>query len=232
MANQMEYFDKRAQEWWPPKKDLKFLFKANPLRFEYFDGFIGDWNGKRVLDVGCGGGYTCEYLARRSASVTGTDLSTGSLEAARNHARESGLEIDYLVCDEKSLPFPDASFDVVTCFDVLEHIEDKKATLGEIHRVLKPDGLYFFDTLNQSFWSRLIIIWLGEMVFRSEGGAHVWDLMIKPEDLASVLEQTRFTDARLAGVEFRFPPGSSKGLPLRIEPEGHKSIIYFGSARK
>jgi len=226
-------FDKRSREWWPPTRDLVFLHKLNPVRFDYFDRFMKNWAGVKVLDVGCGGGYTCEFLARREAVMTGTDISERSLEAAREHALQNGLRIEYKVCTVDRLPYPDNTFEAVTCFDMLEHVVDKEVTLSEIYRVLKPEGLLFFDTINKSFWSRLLVIRLGEAVSRSfEGGTHEWEYLIEPERLVALMQKTGLTDIRLAGVKFRIPSMLPRGLPFRIDPDGNTSVIYFGTAIK
>ncbi len=118
------------------------------------------------MGVGCGGGYVCEYLARRRAVVFGTDILEDSLLEAQTHAAQEHLQIDYRLCTPERLPFNDREVDAVTCVDVLEHIADKSHFLSEIHRVLKPDGWLFFDTLNKIFLSRLGVIWSGEIISR------------------------------------------------------------------
>jgi 2-polyprenyl-6-hydroxyphenyl methylase/3-demethylubiquinone-9 3-methyltransferase len=150
-----------SYHWWPPRNDHVFLFKLNPVRFDYFDRFVAEWEGLRVLDVGSGGGYACEFLARRHAVVTGTDILEASLREAGDHAAQVGLPIEYRSCTTERLPFPDRSMDVVTCFDVLEHVSGKEALIAELYRVLKPGGWLFCDTFNRTFWSCLVIIWLG-----------------------------------------------------------------------
>ena len=151
-----------STNWWPPSGDHVILYKANPLRFEHFDRYLNGWDGVKVLDVGCGGGYACEYLARRQAVVFGTDILEESLQEARSHAAQENLKIDYRLCTPDRLPFNNQEMDVVTCFDVLEHIPDKERTLSEIHRVLKPGGWLFFDTLNKTFLAQAggDMVWL------------------------------------------------------------------------
>ncbi len=153
--------------------------------------------------MGCGGGYACEYLARRQAVVFGTDILEESLQEARSHATQENLEIDYRLCTPDDCPFNDQEMDVVTCFDVLEHITDKKHTLSEIHRVLKPGGWLFFDTLNKTFWSKVGAIWLGEILLRFiPRGTHHGHLFIRPEDLKVLLETLGFNGVEFAGLKF------------------------------
>ena len=209
------------------------LYKANPLRFEHFDRFLDGWNGVKVLDVGCGGGYACEYLAGRQAVVFGTDILEASLREARAHAAQEHLKIDYRLCTTERLPFNDQEMDVVTCFDVLEHIPDKGRTLGEIDRVLKPGGWLFFDTLNKTFLARLGVIWLGEIILRFiPRGTHHWPLFIRPKDLKVLLETTGFVKVEFAGIKFDWKAWAKIGLPARVASRGNTTIIYFGAARK
>jgi 2-polyprenyl-6-hydroxyphenyl methylase / 3-demethylubiquinone-9 3-methyltransferase len=222
-----------TDKWWPPTGGNRFLFKLNRLRFEYFDRFVPDWKGKKVLDVGCGGGYVCETLAGRGATVLGTDIMADALEQARAHAQEERLSIGYHLCTPGKFPFEDGSMDAVTCFDVLEHVEDKEPTLREIRRVLKPGGWFFFDTFSKTFWSRLILIWLGEIVVRFiERGTHYWPWFIRPDELAVMLEKIGFSGVEYGGIK-RAPKALPKrSPPVTVTPGGNTSIIYFGSARR
>jgi 2-polyprenyl-6-hydroxyphenyl methylase/3-demethylubiquinone-9 3-methyltransferase len=222
-----------SYHWWPPSGDHIFLYKLNPVRFAHFDHFLDGWNGIKVLDVGCGGGYACEFLAKRRAVVFGTDIMAESLQQARNHAKENNLEIEYHQCTAERLPFNDQTMDAVTCFDVLEHIPDKRRTLAEIHRVLKPGGWLFFDTFNKTFWSRLFIIWLGEILIRFiPRGTHQWSLFISPADLKVLLVNLGFTNMELAGVKFNRRSHAKGDFPAIISSKGNTAIIYFGAARK
>jgi 2-polyprenyl-6-hydroxyphenyl methylase / 3-demethylubiquinone-9 3-methyltransferase len=222
-----------SYHWWPPTGDHILLYKLNPLRFEHFGRFLEGWEGVKVLDVGCGGGYACEYLAQRKASISGTDLLPESLREARNHAQENNLEIEYQLCTAERLPFDDNSMEVVTCFDVLEHIPSKGQTLSEIYRVLKPGGWLFFDTFNKTFWSKVFIIWFGEILIRFiPRGTHHWPLFISPSDLKILLERSGFTQMDLAGVKpIRLSKAKGK-FPGKISPKGNTAIMYFGAARK
>jgi 2-polyprenyl-6-hydroxyphenyl methylase / 3-demethylubiquinone-9 3-methyltransferase len=222
-----------SYHWWPPTKDHKLLFKLNPVRFEHFDHFLDEWDGIKVLDVGCGGGYACEFLAQRKAVVFGTDIMAESLLEADNHAKENDLKIEYHQCTTERLPFNDQTMDAVACFDVLEHIPNKGQILGEIHRVLKPGGWLFFDTFNKTFWSKIFIIWLGEILIRfMPRGTHEWPLFISPAELMILLEKLGFTNVDLAGVKpIRLSKAKGK-FPAKISSQGSTAIIYFGAARK
>ena len=222
-----------SAHWWPPEGDHVILYKANPLRFEYFDRFFGDWENARILDVGCGGGYACEFLARRRAIVSGTDLMTEALDQARSHAAREGLPIEYRQCTADRIPFDDQSMDAIVCVDVIEHIPAKDKTLAEIHRVLKPGGWLFFDTFNQTFWSKLFIIWLGEKIVRFiPEGTHHWPLFIRPEALTCLLERSGFGRVELGGLAFDRAARERHGFPFSISPKGNRKVIYFGAAQK
>lgn len=225
-------FDHRAPEWWPPRGDLVVLHGLNPVRFAYFDPLVPGWRGVEVLDVGCGGGYTCEFLAARGAVVSGTDISERSLDEARRHGEQNGLAINYVACTPTHLPFDSCGVDVVTCFDALEHVDDLRSTLTEIHRVLRPGGTLLFDTVNQTFWARLALLWLGEGILRKfPRGTHEWQRFVRPDALRRRLEGAGFADLEFAGLRFK-RPGVKGGLPFTVTLRGFKGILYFGSARK
>jgi 2-polyprenyl-6-hydroxyphenyl methylase / 3-demethylubiquinone-9 3-methyltransferase len=222
-----------STNWWPPSGDHVVLYKVNPLRFEHFDRYLKSWDSAKVLDVGCGGGYACEYLARRQAEVFGTDILEESLQEARGHAAQEKLKIDYRLCTPERLPFNDQEMDVVTCFDVLEHIPDKGRTLSEILRVLKPGGWLFFDTFNKTFWARLGVIWFGEILLRFiPRGTHHGHLFIRPNDLKILLETLGFKEVEFAGIRFDWNGWAKSGLPGRVAYNGNTAVIYFGAVRK
>ena len=222
-----------SYDWWPPRKGHWLLFKANPLRFNYFDRFIGNWNGVKVLDVGCGGGYISEYLAKLNAVVSATDILKESLNAAREHAEQNDLQIDYNLCTTERLPYGDNTMDSVTCCDVLEHVTDKQRILSEIYRVLKPGGWFFFDTVNKTFWSRLFAIWFAENILRFiDKGTHDWRHFISPAGLRQLLEASGFVKLELAGIAFDLRRWPGTGLPAKITPKGNTAVVYFGAAMK
>lgn len=222
-----------STRWWPPSGDHVVLYKANPLRFEYFDRFMGSWKDVRVLDVGCGGGYACEFLARRRAVVFGTDIMAEAIQQARDHAAQENLEIEYHPCTPERLPFNDHTMDAVTCVDVLEHIPNKAQALWEIYRVLKPGGWLFFDTFNKTFWSKLFILWLGEIVIRfMPRGTHYWPYFIRPEDLKLLLEKSGFASVEFAGIRSARKARRKSDFPVTISSKGNTAVVYFGAARK
>ena len=137
--NDLTIYDTLAESWWQAHSQLHMLARMNPARFAYFDTIVERWQGLYVLDLGCGGGLTAACLAQRGAAVVGIDLSCASLHVASRHARGDGYPTSVFACGRaESLPFPDTSFDVVWCTDVLEHLHDLPTAIAQIARVLKP----------------------------------------------------------------------------------------------
>jgi 2-polyprenyl-6-hydroxyphenyl methylase/3-demethylubiquinone-9 3-methyltransferase len=163
----------------------------------------------RVLDVGCGGGLLAEEFARLGCAVSGVDPSEESLRAARRHAADQGLAIRYQRGQGESLPVAADSFDVVYCCDVLEHVDDLRQVVAETARVLKPGGVYLYDTINRTARSWLIVIkllqdwrWTALMPPR----LHDWNMFIRPAELGRLLEQHGLKQGGLAGLKPRANP--------------------------
>ncbi|MFQ5481099.1 MAG: bifunctional 2-polyprenyl-6-hydroxyphenol methylase/3-demethylubiquinol 3-O-methyltransferase UbiG, partial [Thermodesulfobacteriota bacterium] len=147
MTTESEKFEPFDDEWWNPKGKLFTLHKINPLRFDYFVGKCGDVSGKRVLDIGCGGGLLSESFAKAGALVTGIDLSERSIAAAKRHAEAGGLEIDYCVSSIEELrKKKPKKFNIITCSEVLEHVPDLKVFLSDAVSLLSKGGYFFFST--------------------------------------------------------------------------------------
>lgn len=200
IRNNLFFYDQQAELWWQEDATIAPLNRLNPLRFQYFDQSIPNWSRLKVLDVGCGGGFTCEFLAQRGATVWGMDQSSACIEAAKAHARLSNLNIHYRVGMAESLPWEDGCFDVVVCVDVLEHVKDPSQPIAEIARVLKPGGLFCFDTINRTVRSRLIMIWLLENLLRQiPPGIHDWRKFILPEELARWSRQAGLQKIQISG---------------------------------
>jgi 2-polyprenyl-6-hydroxyphenyl methylase/3-demethylubiquinone-9 3-methyltransferase len=155
----------RSPPWWDERSYLHFLYAAvNTARFDYFRAFLASENLHRtenleLLDIGCGGGFLTEEFARFGGfRVYGIDPSGPSLQEAELHAKQGGLDITYRLGKGEALPFPDGRFDVVCCCDVLEHVTDRSAILSEVRRVLRPGGVFLFDTINRTWLSHLAFI--------------------------------------------------------------------------
>ena len=178
-------------DWWDEDAWIHLLRTSlNPARFSYLiekateHGLAPE--DATALDVGCGGGLLAEDVARAGFTVTGVDPSAPSLEHAREHAAAEGLGITYLEGAGEDLPVEDASFDLVYCCDVLEHVDSVPAVLAEIRRALKPGGLFVYDTINRTPVSKLVAIkafqeW--ESTAFVEPNLHDWDMFIKPKEM-------------------------------------------------
>ena len=193
-----QLYDRLAGTWWDEDENMAVLRTGmNPARFGYMSRALIEElgvapQGKRCLDVGCGGGLLAEEFAKLGCRVTGVDPSEPSLETARAHAEQEGLEIDYVAAAGEDLPYEDSSFDFVYCCDVLEHVDSVDRTVAEAARVLKPGGTYLYDTINRTRRSRLVIIKLlqeWDATRCMEPGVHDWEMFIKPRELEDILRR-------------------------------------------
>ena len=205
-------FDAAASRWWDPAGEFRPLHDLNPARLDYVEAQAG-LAGRRVLDVGCGGGLLAEGMARCGASVTGIDLSREALAVARLHAMESGINVDYREEAVESLAArTPASFDLVTCLEMLEHVPDPVAIVDALARLVRPGGHVICSTINRNARSLAMAILGAEYVLRLlPRGTHQYSRLIRPSEL------TRW--ARDAGLELVDLAG------LAYEPFGRKARI-------
>jgi 2-polyprenyl-6-hydroxyphenyl methylase/3-demethylubiquinone-9 3-methyltransferase len=187
-------FSELAHRWWDPTSEFKPLHDINPLRLGWIDRCVG-LAGKRVLDVGCGGGLLTEGMAGCGASVTGIDLSEKALGVAHLHMLESGCNVDYrLVAAETLAAEAPASFDAVTCLEMLEHVPDPASTIAACAALVKPGGQVFFSTINRNPKAYLFAVIGAEYILNLlPKGTHDYAKFLRPAELA------RF--ARQAGLE-------------------------------
>lgn len=203
-----EFYNDLNDEWWDrsEKGRIAGLHDLNPARCDYFQAAFERVHGTdprkvRMLDIGCGGGILAEEMTRRGYVVTGADLSESSVKAATRHARESGLDIRYVVASAYELPFEDASFDAVVMSDVLEHLHDLPRGLDEAIRVLRPGGLLCFDTYNRTFFAWFIMILFGENILGIvPKGSHDWKLFIRPSELGTLLRSKGMLVREIKGM--------------------------------
>ncbi len=183
-AREIEKFAQLASRWWDPTSEFKPLHQINPLRLGFIQGQV-PLAGKRVLDVGCGGGLLCEAMAATGAQVTGIDMAEASLGVARLHLLESGLTVDYQQTTAEQLAAAQpASFEVVTCLEMLEHVPDPAAVVQACHDLVRPGGLVFFSTLNRNLKSYLFAIIGAEYVLGLlPKGTHDYQQFIRPSEL-------------------------------------------------
>ena len=200
--NDLEYYDLNADKWWKEGETLYLSNHLNKSRFEFFESYVPHWKSIKVLDIGCGGGLACEFLAKRGANVSGIDLSLNSIKVAQEHAKKSNLQIDYQFGVAENLPYEENTFDVVVCLDVLEHVANWEKVICEIYRVLNKNGIFLFDTINKTFKSKFIMIWLLEDILKQiPRGLHDWNKFIQPQELIDVMKKTGFDDVVIKGFD-------------------------------
>lgn len=240
-----EIYDRLGATWWREGEMLNLLRSVlNPLRFGYFREVLVDRLGLdpaslSALDVGCGGGLLAEEFARLGCRVTGVDPSERSLETARAHARESGLEIDYRTGVGEDLPVEDAAFDVVYCCDVLEHVDSVPKVVAEIGRALKPGGIFLYDTINRTPLSNLVFIkvvqdWLHLL----PQDLHAYEQFVTPAELDEAIEAAGMQRRETIGIRpslnpLNFPSAVlSRGHTLKLVRSRDTSASYAGYAFK
>jgi len=233
-------YDRLADTWWNDDSVLSLLRTSlNPARFGYMRRVLADQvridpRGRTALDVGSGGGLLAEEFARLGFRVTGIDPSGESVAAARAHAVDQGLEIDYVVGAGEELPFADASFDIAYCCDVLEHVDDLDRVLAETARVLKPGGVYLYDTINRTRRSRLVVIKLMQE-WRStalmEPNLHDWDMFIRPGELKAAMARAGLEPRDTVGLGPARNPVAMV-LDMRRRARGDMTFGEFGGRNR
>lgn len=227
--NNLALYDTSAAHWWSDDvKWIRTLKNMVPGRLNWFDKHI-DWAGKSVLDLGCAGGFMSEALAQKGAEVTGIDPAAQAIDAARVHAAQQGYEIRYDVGIGENLPYADSSFDSVVCVDVLEHVADLSRVLSEVARVLKPGGLFLFDTINRNPISRFAVISMAEDVLRLlPKGTHDPEMFIKPQELHDALLRAGLLPGQRTGLG---PRGLNRRGDFVFGPLPLQTVIFMGIAK-
>jgi 2-polyprenyl-6-hydroxyphenyl methylase / 3-demethylubiquinone-9 3-methyltransferase len=235
-----QLYDRLADTWWNDDSVLSLLRTSiNPARFGYMRRVLVeeldiDPRGRTALDVGSGGGLLAEEFARLGFHVTGIDPSGESVEAARAHAAQEGLDIEYTVGAGEQLPFPDESFDIAYCCDVLEHVDDLDRVLAETSRVLKPGGIYLYDTINRTRRSKLVLIKLMQewrATALMEPNLHDWDMFIKPDELVAAMARAGLENRDIVGVGPARNPVSLV-IDMRRRARGDMTYGEFGARNK
>ncbi|MEM8776525.1 MAG: bifunctional 2-polyprenyl-6-hydroxyphenol methylase/3-demethylubiquinol 3-O-methyltransferase UbiG [Pseudomonadota bacterium] len=228
--NKQDIYDNVATQWWSDEiRWVRTLKNLVPARFAFFDRHI-DWKGKDVLDLGCAGGFMAEALYERGSKVTGIDPAADAIEAARAHAVSTDKQIRYDTGVGESLPYDSSCFDAVVCVDVLEHVADLNRVLSEVHRVLKPGGIFLFDTINRTLAARLAVVTVAEDVLGLlPKGTHDPALFIKPNELRVGLQNAGFVAGSMTGIGPRFV-NRHGDFTFGVLP--FKQVIYAGFARK
>ncbi len=230
IRNDLSIYDRYAEHWWDGSvRWLRTLQNLVPARLAHFDSLI-DWRSKQVLDLGCGGGFMAEALAQRGAAVHAIDPATEAIAIAKRHAADYGLAIKYQTGVGESLPFADVSLDAVVCVDVLEHVADLDRVIAEVHRVLRPGGVFLFDTINRTWLARLVVVHLAEDVLRLlPRGTHDPAKFIRPQELETALKRIGFKTFPPVGLG---PRGLSHRLDFKFGRLPVTSIMYMSHAIK
>lgn len=196
-------FEELANRWWDPESEFKPLHDINPLRLDFIDQRVG-LAGKRVLDVGCGGGILAESMARRGSRVTGIDMAEAPLAVARLHLLESGVDVDYRRTSAEQLAEEEAGcYDVVTCLEMLEHVPDPASAVAACARLAKPGGAVFFSTINRNPKSFLFAIVGAEYVLKLlPRGTHEYSKFIRPSELDKWARDVGLQINELVGMHY------------------------------
>ena len=220
-------FSDLAHHWWDPESEFKPLHQINPLRLDWIHA-LADLNRKRVLDVGCGGGILADSMARKGANVTGIDLASKSLRVAQLHALETGTpNIQYREISVEALAQEQpASFDVVTCMEMLEHVPDPGSVVRACAELVKPDGWVFFSTLHRSAKAFMLAIVGAEYVLNMlPRGTHEYAKMIRPSELAASCREAGLDLVGTKGMEYN-------PITQRYALTTDTSVNYMLAARK
>ncbi len=197
-------FEELASRWWDPHSEFKALHDINPLRLDYIDRGAGGLAGKRILDVGCGGGILSESMALRGARVMGIDMGAMPLRVADLHTLESGVEVEYRRVPVETLADEQpGSFDVVTCMEMLEHVPSPASVIDACARLVRTGGHVFFSTLNRNPKSFLLAVVGAEYVLGMlPRGTHDYSRFIRPAELDAWIRPTRLRTIDMTGMTY------------------------------
>ncbi|WP_414499266.1 MULTISPECIES: bifunctional 2-polyprenyl-6-hydroxyphenol methylase/3-demethylubiquinol 3-O-methyltransferase UbiG [unclassified Zymobacter] len=203
--HEIDKFAALADRWWRRDGEFRPLHDINPLRVRFITEGCGSLSGRRILDVGCGGGILSEAMAHQSAHVTGIDLGEATIGAAKAHAEGQPLALDYRVVSVEALAEEaPGQFDVVTCMEMLEHVPDPESIVAACARLVKPDGHLFFSTLNRHPKAWLFGIVAAERVLKLlPAGTHDYHRFIRPAELARWARQHHLEVQGFKGLSYQ-----------------------------
>ncbi|MDD1794819.1 bifunctional 2-polyprenyl-6-hydroxyphenol methylase/3-demethylubiquinol 3-O-methyltransferase UbiG [Enterovibrio makurazakiensis] len=201
---EIKKFEDMASRWWDLDGEFKPLHEINPLRLNYVIERTAGIFGKKVLDVGCGGGILAESMAREGADVTGLDMGKEPLTVARLHALETGTSVSYIqTTAEEHADANAGTYDVVTCMEMLEHVPDPASVIAACARMVKPGGHVFFSTLNRNTKSWLFAIVGAEHVMKIvPKGTHDHNKFIRPSELLKMIDATPLAEQHMTGLHY------------------------------
>ena len=201
--NSSRVFDNLSEEWWDENGSFKALHSFNLIRLEYLkkNNLQKSFNGLNVLDIGCGGGILCEPLTRLGARVTGIDSNEKAIKVAKEHAKMKNLKINYINGELSKVA--KYSFDIITCMEVLEHVEDVNQIISMSNDILKKDGIFFGSTINKTLSSYLFAIFFAENVLQIvPRGTHEWKKFLKPNYVKKQFLKNGFHNFKVQGVNY------------------------------
>jgi 2-polyprenyl-6-hydroxyphenyl methylase/3-demethylubiquinone-9 3-methyltransferase len=225
--HELAKFSELAHRWWDTESDFRPLHEINPLRLEWIDS-LAPLGGKRVLDVGCGGGILADSMARRGADVLGIDLAGKALRVAQLHAIEAAtprVEYREVAAEDLAVEAPE-SFDVLTCMEMLEHVPDPAAIVAACGRLLKPGGWAFFSTINRNAKAFALAIVGAEHVLRLlPKGTHEYAKFIRPSELSAWCRAASLDPVATRGLEYN-------PVSRRYRLSADTSVNYSVACRK
>lgn len=224
--HELAKFEALAYRWWDTENEFKPLHDINPLRLNFIDEHAG-LKSKKILDIGCGGGILAESMAKQGAEVMGIDLGGASLTVAKLHAKEQNLDVDYQAISAEALADQQpASFDIVTCMEMLEHVPDPAAIVKACSKLVRPDGHVFFSTINRNPKSFLFAILGAEYILNLlPKGAHEFEKLIRPSELDHWIRRSSMHTNEIVGINYN-PLNKSYKLSADI------SVNYLIHAKK
>jgi 2-polyprenyl-6-hydroxyphenyl methylase/3-demethylubiquinone-9 3-methyltransferase len=196
-------FDELASRWWDPESEFRPLHEINPLRLDWINKQV-PLAGKKVIDIGCGGGILSESMAIQGASVTGIDMAPTPLQVAKLHLKETAQQVDYqqITAEEMSDKHP-AEFDVVTCMEMLEHVPDPASVVKACAKLVKPGGMVFLSTINRNPKSYAMAIVGAEYILNLlPKGTHEYAKFIRPSELASWCRAAELETGDMIGMHY------------------------------
>ena len=203
-TNELNKFASLSVHWWDPAGELKTLHQINPLRLGFIEEKVNLTN-KKVIDIGCGGGILAESMAAKGANVTGIDLTPALIDTAKLHLLESGLQVDYQVIAAETIAAKEAGqYDVVVCYEMLEHVPDPQAIVKACSDLVKSGGHVFFSTLNRNLKSYALAIIGGEYILKLlPRGTHDYAKFIRPSELAHFARGANLQPQDMRGIHYQ-----------------------------
>jgi 2-polyprenyl-6-hydroxyphenyl methylase/3-demethylubiquinone-9 3-methyltransferase len=201
--SEINKFDQLASRWWDTESEFRPLHEINPLRLDWINRQM-PLAGKKVIDVGCGGGILAESMAARGAQVTGIDMAPAPLQVARLHLKESGHDVEYVQSTAENMAASRAGeFDVVTCMEMLEHVPDPGSVIASCARLVKPGGMVFLSTINRNPKSYLMAIIGAEYILKMlPVGTHEYEKFIRPSELAGWCRDAELETREMIGLHY------------------------------